>query len=110
MILISVPSFVIISFLIMSLGYSAKVLPTAWPSTRAPDEYQGSRLLSFRCFSLSCGSICGYCRFHQSRSYAKSWTPTTFYWPERRVLTKKQAVTRHALRNAMVPILPSILA
>ena len=25
-------------------------------------------------------------------------------------LTKKQAITRHALRNAMVPIVPSILA
>lgn len=108
MVLISVPSFVIISFLIMTLGYSAKVLPTSWPSTRAP---MNTRVLGFiiPVVSLSCGSICGYCRFTRAE-LCEVLDSDYLLLARTKGLTKRQAVMRHALRNAMVPILPSILA
>ena len=59
--------------------------------------------------ALSFGSICGYCRF--TRAELTEVMSSDFLLLARtKGLTKAQSITRHAMKNAMVPILPSILA
>jgi len=108
MILISVPSFVLITFLIMIFGYNLKVLPTEWPKS----YYDlGTKALGYiiPVIALSLGSICGYCRFTRAE-LCDVLSSDYLLLARTKGLTKRQAVMRHAMRNAMVPILPSILS
>ena len=108
MVFISVPSFVLITFLMLWLCYGAKVLPTQWPSASAPFDI---RLKAFilPVFCLSFGSICGYCRFTRAE-LCEVMESDYLLLARTKGLTKRQAILRHALRNAMVPIVPSIIA
>lgn len=108
MVFISVPSFVLITFLMLWLCYGAKVLPTQWPSSSAPFDI---RLKAFilPVFCLSFGSICGYCRFTRAE-LCEVMESDYLLLARTKGLTKRQAILRHALRNAMVPIVPSIIA
>ena len=108
MILISVPSFVLITFLIMIFGYNLKWFPTEWPKSYAT---LSTKVLGYiiPVVALSLGSICGYCRFTRAE-LCDVLASDYLLLARTKGLTKKQAVIRHALRNAMVPILPSILA
>ena len=108
MLLISVPSFVLITFLLLILCYNNQILPTQWPSSTAPTE---TKILGYiiPVFCLSFGSICGYCRFTRAE-LCEVMSSDYLLLARTKGLTKKQAILRHALRNAMVPIVPSILA
>ena len=108
MIFISVPSFIIITFLMLWFCYSTGWLPTQWPSVTAPLATKvQAYIVPTMC--LSFGSICGYCRF--TRAELTEVMSSDFLLLARtKGLTKAQTVTRHALKNAMVPILPSILS
>ena len=108
MIFISIPSFVIITFLLLIFCYNLKWLPTQWPVDDAP---LGTRILGYiiPVMSLSFGSICGYCRFTRAE-LCEVMSSDYLLLARTKGLTKKQAIIRHALRNAMVPIVPSILA
>ena len=107
MVFISVPSFVLITFLMLWLCYGAKVLPTQWPSASAPFDI---RLKAFilPVFCLSFGSICGYCRFTRAE-LCEVMESDYLLLARTKGLTKRQAILRHALRNAMVPIFPMIM-
>ena len=108
MVFISVPSFVLITFLLLILCYNNQILPTQWPSSTAPME---TKILGYiiPVFCLSFGSICGYCRFTRAE-LCEVMSSDYLLLARTKGLTKKQAILRHALRNAMVPIVPSILA
>lgn len=108
MILISVPSFVLITFLVLIFGYGLKWLPTEWPKSYYDLDV---KVLGYiiPVFSLSLGSICGYCRFTRAE-LCDVLSSDYLLLARTKGLTKTQAVLRHAMRNAMVPILPSILA
>ena len=108
MVLISIPSFVIISFLIHFLSYKAGWLPSVWPT---PDQSLKTKVLAFiiPVMSLSFGSICGYTRFVRAE-LCEVMSSEYLLLARTKGLTKNQAIMRHALRNAFVPILPSILA
>lgn len=108
MVLISVPSFVMISFLIMTLGYSWHLLPTSWPRSYDPIAMKVKGYI-IPVIALSFGSICGYCRFTRAE-LCDVLSSDYLLLARTKGLTKGQSVIRHALRNAMVPILPSILA
>jgi ABC-type dipeptide/oligopeptide/nickel transport system permease component len=60
-------------------------------------------------FALSLGSIAGYCRFVRAE-LCEVMSSEYLLLARTKGLTKRQAILRHALRNAMVPIVPSILA
>lgn len=60
-------------------------------------------------FSLCLGSIAGYTRFTRAE-LAEVLTGDYMLLARTKGLTKGQATIRHALRNSMVPIFPSILS
>ncbi len=108
MIFISVPSFIIISLLMKWLALDTGWLPTQWP-----DQFTdaGTKALGFiiPVVSLCFGSICGYSRFTRAE-LCEVMSSDYLLLARTKGLTKSQCITRHALRNAMVPIVPSILA
>ncbi len=108
MILIAVPSFVLITFLMYLFTIVWKVLPSQWPSTSAST---GTKVLGYvlPVMALSFGSICGYCRFVRAE-LCEVMSSEYLLLARTKGLTRSQAITRHAMRNAMVPIIPSILA
>ena len=108
MIFISIPSFVIITFSLWIFAYQLGWVPTQWPSadSSAFVKFQGYIL---PVLALSFGSICGYCRFVRAE-LCEVMSSEYLLLARTKGLTKNQAITRHALKNAFVPILPSILA
>ena len=108
MVCISVPSFVLITLLMLLLCYNNSILPTQWPSEYAS---LGTKIKGYilPIFCLSFGSICGYCRFVRAE-LCEVMASDYLLLARTKGLTKRQAILRHALRNAMVPIVPSILS
>ncbi|MCQ3035468.1 MAG: ABC transporter permease [Bacilli bacterium] len=106
MIFISIPSFVIISFMIYLFGVKGS-LPITWPENGSFAVRASGYIIPV--LSLSFGSICGYCRFVRAE-LCEVMSSEYLLLARTKGLTKSQAITRHALRNAFVPILPSILA
>ncbi len=107
---ISVPSYVY-AFIVQYL----LCFKTGWfPLTAASRE--STEFLSFAMFysmfpavlSLAFGSIAGLCRFSRAE-LAEVLTGDYLLLARTKGLTRSQAIVRHALRNAMVPILPMIL-
>ena len=107
MIFISIPSFVVIIFLVYFLAFKG-TLPTMWPTK---DADIGTKMAAYiiPVMALSFGSICGYTRFVRAE-LCEVMSSEYLLLARTKGLTKNQAITRHALRNAFVPILPSILA
>ena len=108
MVMTSIPSFVLITFLLLVFCYNNPILPSQWPADSAStrDQILGY-ILPVCC--LSFGSIAGYCRFVRAE-LCEVMSSEYLLLARTKGLTKQQAILRHALRNAMVPIVPSILA
>ncbi len=108
MIFISIPSFVLITFILLIFCYNLGWLPTQWPAATAgvAEKIKGYIV---PVFCLSFGSICGYCRFTRAE-LCEVMSSEYLLLARTKGLTNRQAILRHALRNAMVPIVPSILA
>lgn len=108
MIMTSIPSFVLITFLLLVFCYNNQILPSQWPADSAPTQQKIlGYILPICC--LSFGSIAGYCRFVRAE-LCEVMSSEYLLLARTKGLTKRQAILRHALRNAMVPIVPSILA
>ena len=109
MIFISIPSFVLITIMMLLLCYKTGWLPTQWPSTITATAAERVKGYIVPVICLSFGSICGYARFTRAE-LCEVMSSDYLLLARTKGLTKNQAIVRHALRNAMVPILPSILA
>jgi oligopeptide transport system permease protein len=107
MVFISVPSFVIITLLILLFGYTLRWLPSQWPSTGAPWI---TRALGFiiPVMALSFGTIAGFGRFMRAE-LTEIMSSEFLLLARTKGLTKRQAVIRHALRNSLVPLVPGII-
>ncbi|MBQ3487345.1 MAG: ABC transporter permease [Clostridia bacterium] len=113
MVFISVPSYVyaflVQYFLYFKLGW----LPlTMYSLADAGGSYfTGKMFVSMipAVIALSFGSIAGYTRFVRAE-LTESLTSEYMLLARTKGLTRAQATARHALKNAMVPILPSILS
>lgn len=106
-IFISVPSFITITFLMIILAYGLEWVPSQWPSVQAPAS---ERALGYviPVLSLSMGTICAYARW--VRAELVDVLNSEFLLLARtKGLTKTQSITRHALRNSLVPIFPMII-
>ena len=108
MIFISIPSFVLITFALWLFAYNLGWLPSTWPTDTSPLSMRIQGYV-IPVFCLSFGSVCGYCRY--TRAELCDVLESDYLLLARtKGLTRRQAIVRHALKNAMVPIFPSILA
>lgn len=113
MIFVSVPSFVYAFLLQYLFGYKWGVLPIQMSSLSAA----GGSYFSWTMFvsmilpilALSFGPIASLARFTRAE-LTETLTSDYMLLARTKGLTKRQATIRHALKNAMVPILPSIIA
>ncbi len=108
MVFISIPSFVLISFVLRIFCYNLGWLPSSWPVDTAPLAAK-IRGYIIPVFCLSFSSICGYCRFTRAE-LCEVMESDYLLLARTKGLTRRQAIVRHALKNAMVPIFPSILS
>ena len=129
MVIISVPSFVYASLLLyticfklglfpldmMSLPEVVKAFPEKGleyiPGTFNWDLYFNKEMfvsMMPAVFAMCFGSIAGYARFTRAE-LTEVLTSEFMLLARTKGLTKAQATTRHALRNSMVPIFPSII-
>ena len=111
MVFISVPSFVYAFLVQYLLCYRL-----GWFSLTVASK-QDTAFISFAMFksmlpaivSMGFGTVAGLTRFTRAE-LAEVLTSEYLLLARTKGLTKRQAIIRHALRNAMVPILPMILA
>ncbi len=129
MVVISVPSFVYATLLLYTLCFKLDLLPLGMASfadviKMYPDKgyvyipgtfnwplyFNKEMFMSMlpAVFSMAFGSIAGYARFTRAE-LTEVLTSEFMLLARTKGLTKAQATTRHALRNAMVPIFPSII-
>ncbi len=129
MVLISVPSFVIASLLLYIICFKFDLLPLSMASfadiikaypekgyVYTPGEFNWPLFFNKEMFlsmlpavfSMCFGSIAGYARFTRAE-LTEVLTSEFMLLARTKGLTKSQATVRHALRNAMVPIFPSII-
>lgn len=108
MILISLPSFVTMTFLVLVFGYGLGWLPVQFP----PADVTGSiRYTAFilPVLGLSFGALASLTR--TSRAELSEVLTSEFLLLARtKGLSQTQAVLRHAMRNSMVPLVPGIIA
>ena len=129
MVFISVPSFVVASLILYVLCFQLDLFPTGMASfadiiKAYPDRgyvyipgtfnwelyFNKEMFVSMipAVFAMSFGSIAGYARFTRAE-LTEVLTSEFMLLARTKGLTKSQATTRHALRNSMVPIFPSII-
>lgn len=108
MVFISLPSFVLISFILRIFCYELDWLPSTWPADTASTAVKIKGYI-IPVFCLSFGSICGYCRSVRAE-LCEVMESEYLLLARTKGLTRRQAIMRHAMKNAMVPIFPSILA
>lgn len=109
MIFISVPSFVYAFLVQYLLCFKAGWFPitmNAGTNYFTPSMF---RSMIPAVLSLSFGSVAGYARYTRAE-LTEVLTSDYLLLARTKGLTKAQATVRHALRNAMVPIFPSIVA
>ncbi len=107
MVFISVPSFVLISFMMRVFCYNLQWLPSTWPADTAP-FWNRVKGYIIPVFCLSFGSICLYCRYVRAE-LCEILESDYLLLARTKGLTRRQAIVRHALKNAMVPVFPMVL-
>lgn len=108
MVFISIPKFVLIIFLLQIFAYGLGWFPSTWPTDTAPLA-ERIRGYIIPVFSLSFGSVCGYCRFVRAE-LCDVLESDYLLLARTKGLTRHQAINRHALKNAMVPVFPAIVS
>lgn len=108
MIMISVPSFVTVSLLILLFGYQLKWLPTAWPTVQGVSSADRAAAFVIPVMSLCFGTVAGFTRYTRAE-LCEVMSSEFLLLARTKGLTKKQCVVRHALRNSLVPIVPMII-
>ena len=107
MIFISIPSFVMMTLLLMLFGYTLDWLPTQFPSADLVGSIQFTGLI-LPVLGLSFGSIAGLTRLTRAE-LTEVLTSEFLLLARTKGLTRTQSVIRHAMRNSMVPLVPSVI-
>ena len=108
MIFISVPSFIYAFLVQLILCHYLKLFPLTMNKGFDYFTWPMFRSMLPAVLSLSFGSVAGYCRGTRAE-LTEVLTNDYMLLARTKGLTKPQATVRHALRNAMVPIFPSII-
>ena len=109
MVIISVPSFVYAFLIQYTICFKLNLFPLTMRKGFDYFTWDMFKSMLPAVFCMSFGSIAGYCRFTRAE-LTEVLTSEFMLLARTKGLTKAQATTRHALRNAMVPIFPSIVA
>ena len=108
MVFISVPGFVTASLVLYFLCFKLNLFPKTMMAGTDYFSWDMFKSMIPAILSMSFGSIAGYARFTRAE-LTEVLTSEFMLLARTKGLTKAQATTRHALRNAMVPIFPSIV-
>jgi oligopeptide transport system permease protein len=110
MVFISVPSYVYAFLVQFILCYKLNLFPLTALSREQAEFFSWPMFHSMfpAILSLGFGTIAGLTRFTRAE-LAEVLTGEYLLLARTKGLTRSQAIIRHALRNAMVPILPMIL-
>lgn len=113
MIFVSVPSYVyaflVQYFLYYKLGWLPLVVSSLADAGGSWFTWKMFYSMIPAILALSFGTIAGMCRFTRAE-LTETLTSDYMLLARTKGLTKSQATSRHALKNAMVPILPSIIS
>ena len=109
MVLVSVPSYVYAFLIQYVLCFRLKLFPLVMEA--GTDYFSVAMLRSMfpAVLALSLSSIAGYARFTRAE-LTEVLTSEYLLLARTKGLTRAQTTVRHALRNAMVPIFPSIIS
>lgn len=107
MVMISIPSFVVIIMLVMIFGYHLEWVPSIFP---AKDAIMSIRLqgMILPVIALTFGPVAFLTRLTRAE-LTEVLTSEFLLLARTKGLTRRQAVVRHAMRNSMVPLVPSII-
>ena len=112
MLFVSVPSFVYAFLLQYFLGYKLGWFPIQMASLTTAGSYFSPQMfhsMILPVLALSFGSIATLARYTRAE-LTETLISDYMLLARAKGLTKGQATLRHALKNAMVPVLPSIIA
>ena len=107
--LISTPSIILALMLQYLLCFKLGWFPLIASTSNNYLSWEVFRSMLPAVFALSLGSIAGYARFTRAE-LSEVLTGEFMLLARTKGLTKKQAILRHAMRNSMVVIFPSILS
>ena len=108
MVMISVPSYVTAFLVQYFLCFKLDLLPLTMKAGYDYFSWDMFKSMLPAVLSASFGSIAGYCRFTRAE-LTEVLTGDYLLLARTKGLNKRQSIMRHALRNAMVPIFPSIV-
>lgn len=109
MVLVSVPSYIYAFLIQYILCFKLKWFPLVMNSGTNYFTWDMFRSMFPAVLALSLGSIAGYARFTRAE-LTEVLTSEYLLLARTKGLTRAQTTVRHALRNAMVPIFPSIIS
>lgn len=109
MVMVSVPSYVYAFLIQYFLCFRWQIFPLQMEAGRQYFTWSTFWSMMPAVISLSLGSIAGYARFTRAE-LTEVLTSDYLLLARTKGLTRAQTTVRHALRNAMVPIFPSILS
>jgi oligopeptide transport system permease protein len=109
MVMVSVPSYVYAFLVQYFLCFKLKLFPLVMEAGTDYFSWEMIRSMLPAVLSLSFSSIAGYARYTRAE-LTEVLTSEYLLLARTKGLTRAQTTVRHALRNAMVPIFPSIIA
>ncbi len=109
MLLISIPSVVLSLLLQITICFKLGWFPLRMSTSDAYFTWEVFKSMLPAVFALCLGSIAGYARYTRAE-LSEVLTGEFMLLARTKGLTKRQAIFRHALRNSMVVIFPSILS
>lgn len=107
MIFISIPNFVIMTVLVMTFGFQLEWLPRQYPAQYIEGWIQ-IKALVLPVLGLSFGAIAGLTRLTRAE-ITEVLTSEFLLLARTKGLTRAQATVRHAMRNSMVPLVPTVI-
>lgn len=109
MVMVSVPSYVYAFLIQYFLCFKLKLFPLVMEAGDNYFTWEMFRSMMPPVIAMSLGSIAGYARFTRAE-LTEVLTSEYLLLARTKGLTRAQTTVRHALRNAMVPIFPSIIS
>ena len=107
--LISLPSIVLALLIQYLLCFKLRLFPLSMETSNAYFTWPVFKSMLPAVFALCLGSIAGYARYTRAE-LSEVLTGEFMLLARTKGLTKRQAIFRHAMRNSMVVIFPSILS